>query len=68
MISDRVPDWLFCVISITLAAVYNWRTVLRQVWPHVVTLGLFLGFVAWNGGVVLGESLRAIMVTGIASD
>lgn len=27
----------------------------RFLWPHGVVLAAFGGFVAWNGGVVLGE-------------
>lgn len=50
-------DWLFCLLSIGVAAVCNPAKVLRQVWPHVTVLGLFVAFVAWNGGVVLGMSL-----------
>jgi hypothetical protein len=54
-----VPDCLFCGVSIVVAAMCNPLKVMRQIWPHVTVLGLFTGFVLWNGGVVLGKlSLR----------
>lgn len=49
-------DWLLCLLSIAIAAVCNPVKVVRQIWPHITILGLFAGFVAWNGGVVLGKS------------
>ena len=49
-------DWLFCVLSIGIAALCNPLRVLKQVWPHITILALFGGFVVWNGGVVLGSS------------
>lgn len=49
-------DWLFCLLTLATTAVLNPVKVLRQVWPHISILALFAGFVAWNGGVVLGTS------------
>ncbi|ELQ39121.1 alpha-1,2 glucosyltransferase ALG10 [Pyricularia oryzae Y34] len=46
-------DVVWLVLSVAIAAVHNLPRVLRQVWPHISILGLFAGFVAWNGGVVL---------------
>lgn len=41
-------------MSVAWAAVSNPLRVLKQVWPHIAILATFCGFVAWNGGVVLG--------------
>jgi hypothetical protein len=50
-------DVVWLAVSVIIAAVCNLPRVLRQVWPHIFLLGLFGGFVAWNGGVVLGKLL-----------
>ena len=49
-------DWLFCGLTTAVTALYNLVKVLRQIWTHIAVLALFAGFIAWNGGVVLGES------------
>jgi alpha-1,2-glucosyltransferase len=49
-------DWLFCAVTVAVTALCNPLKVLRQIWPHITILALFVGFVAWNGGVVLGMS------------
>ncbi|KAK0721947.1 DIE2/ALG10 family-domain-containing protein [Lasiosphaeria miniovina] len=59
-------DWLFCLISIAISAVCNPLRVLRQVWPHIAVLALFAGFVAWNGGVVLGDKANHIATIHLA--
>ncbi|OAQ90118.1 glucosyltransferase [Purpureocillium lilacinum] len=48
-------DMLYTTISLVIAAVCNPLRVVRQVWPYVTVLGCFAAFVAWNGGVVLGD-------------
>ncbi|RFU78483.1 alpha-1,2 glucosyltransferase alg10 [Trichoderma arundinaceum] len=48
-------DMLFTTISLIIAALCNPIRVARQIWPYVTVLGAFAGFVAWNGGVVLGD-------------
>lgn len=53
-------DWALSLLSIAIAAICNPLRVLRQVWPHITTMGLFAGFVAWNGGVVLGDKSNHI--------
>ncbi|KAK3486161.1 Dol-P-Glc:Glc(2)Man(9)GlcNAc(2)-PP-Dol alpha-1,2-glucosyltransferase [Neurospora hispaniola] len=53
-------DWALCLLSIGIAALCNPLRVLRQVWPHITIMGLFAGFVAWNGGVVLGDKSNHI--------
>lgn len=54
--ADRLThlDLLFTVVSVAVAVLYNPLRVLKQVWPHITTMLAFTGFVAWNGGVVLG--------------
>lgn len=42
------------VISLAVAALRNPVTVIYSVAPYAVLIFLFGGFVAWNGGVVLG--------------
>lgn len=49
---------LFTVISLGIAAICNPIRVIRQIWPYVVVLGSFAGFVLWNGSVVLGKSIK----------
>ncbi|UKZ79897.1 hypothetical protein TrVFT333_007660 [Trichoderma virens FT-333] len=48
-------DMLFTAVSLIVAALCNPIRVIRQIWPYVTILGAFAGFVAWNGGVVLGD-------------
>ncbi|KAJ4270181.1 glucosyltransferase [Fusarium torreyae] len=48
-------DMVFCVISLGIAAICNPIRVIRQIWPYVAVLVSFGTFVAWNGGVVLGD-------------
>ena len=43
-------------MTVAVTALYNPLKVLRQIWPHITILALFVGFVAWNGGVVLGTT------------
>ncbi|KAL2267390.1 hypothetical protein VTJ83DRAFT_4667 [Remersonia thermophila] len=50
-----LADWVLCALSVATAALRSPGRVLRQVWPHITILALFAGFVAWNGGVVLGD-------------
>ncbi|KAM7212996.1 DIE2/ALG10 family domain containing protein [Rhypophila decipiens] len=59
-------DWLTCLLSIAVAALCNPVKVLRQVWPHITILALFGGFVAWNGGVVLGDKSNHIATIHLA--
>ncbi|KAH8900117.1 hypothetical protein GQ53DRAFT_709444 [Thozetella sp. PMI_491] len=53
-------DYIFCVISYGIAALANLPKVLKQIWPQITILGLFAGFVAWNGSVVLGDKSNHI--------
>ncbi|KAM5347913.1 hypothetical protein ACJ41O_007737 [Fusarium nematophilum] len=48
-------DMLFCVLSLVIAAVCNPFRVVGQIWPYIAVLLSFGSFVAWNGGVVLGD-------------
>ncbi len=52
----NLSDLVLCVISISIAAIYNIRTILLQggALPHLLVLSAFVGFVVVNGGVVLG--------------
>ncbi|KAK4099202.1 glycosyltransferase family 59 protein [Parathielavia hyrcaniae] len=59
-------DWLFCALTIAGAALCNPVKVLRQIWPHITILALFAGFVARNGGVVLGDKSNHIATIHLA--
>ncbi|KAI0970154.1 DIE2/ALG10 family-domain-containing protein [Xylaria arbuscula] len=60
-------DIILCVISIGIAAVCNLPTALRRfLWPHGVVLASFVAFVAWNGGVVLGDKSNHVATVHLA--
>ncbi|KAI1382652.1 glycosyltransferase family 59 protein [Hypoxylon trugodes] len=59
-------DILLCVISIGISAICNLGTILRHIWSHLVVLGAFVGFVAWNGGVVLGDKSNHVATLHLA--
>lgn len=61
-----MDDWLFCVASIAIAIVCNPIRVAKQVWPHVVVMGLFVAFVLWNGSVVLGDKSNHVATLHLA--
>lgn len=46
---------LLTIISFGIAALHNPVRVIRQIWSYISVLIAFVGFVAWNGGVVLGK-------------
>ncbi|KAL9477493.1 hypothetical protein ACSS6W_007334 [Trichoderma asperelloides] len=48
-------DMLFTAASLIVAALCNPIRIIRQIWPYFTVLAAFAGFVAWNGGVVLGD-------------
>ena len=50
-------DFLLCVASIAIAAIFQLPTILIRLWPYILLLSSFAGFVFWNGGVVLGNLL-----------
>lgn len=49
-------DVFFCALSLAVAVGCNPLRVLKQIWAHIVVMGLFAVFVFWNGSVVLGTS------------
>ncbi|KAJ3558843.1 hypothetical protein NPX13_g9632 [Xylaria arbuscula] len=60
-------DVILCVLSIGIAAVSNLPTILRKIlWPHGIVLAAFGGFVAWNGGVVLGDKSNHVATIHLA--
>lgn len=59
-------DVVFSLLSVGVATLCNPLRVLRQVWPHVSVLALFAGFVAWNGGVVLGDKSNHVATIHLA--
>ncbi|KAI1433158.1 glycosyltransferase family 59 protein [Xylaria sp. CBS 124048] len=60
-------DIILCVLSIGIAAIFNLPVALRKfVWPHGVVLASFVGFVVWNGGVVLGDKSNHVATLHLA--
>ncbi|GKT45428.1 dol-P-Glc:Glc(2)Man(9)GlcNAc(2)-PP-Dol alpha-1,2-glucosyltransferase [Colletotrichum spaethianum] len=59
-------DLFFSALSIGIAALANPLCVLRKVYPHITIMGLFAGFVAWNGGVVLGDKSNHVATLHLA--
>ncbi|KAI2466785.1 glycosyltransferase family 59 protein [Annulohypoxylon bovei var. microspora] len=60
-------DLVLSVASIGLAAIYNLpKIIFQRIWPHVLVLGSFVGFVAWNGGVVLGDKFNHVATLHLA--
>ncbi|KAF2471520.1 alpha-1,2 glucosyltransferas-like protein alg10 [Lindgomyces ingoldianus] len=55
-----LQDVVLFSISTPIAVLGRLFTVLRELLPYLVLLGLFAGFVAWNGGVVLGDKSNHI--------
>ncbi|KAK0654130.1 Dol-P-Glc:Glc(2)Man(9)GlcNAc(2)-PP-Dol alpha-1 [Lasiodiplodia hormozganensis] len=55
-----VEDYFKMVISLAVAALRNPVTVIYSVAPYAVLIFLFGAFVAWNGGVVLGDKSNHI--------
>ncbi|ROT42934.1 hypothetical protein SODALDRAFT_288618 [Sodiomyces alkalinus F11] len=53
-------DLCYSIVGIGLAAIYKPVRILKQVWPHITVMCLFTAFVAWNGGVVLGDKSNHI--------
>ncbi|KAI1334435.1 DIE2/ALG10 family-domain-containing protein [Xylariaceae sp. FL0016] len=60
-------DVVLCTVSIGTAAVCNLGTILGKfLWPHGVLLAAFASFVAWNGGVVLGDKSNHVATLHLA--
>ncbi|KKF93368.1 Dol-P-Glc:Glc(2)Man(9)GlcNAc(2)-PP-Dol alpha-1 2-glucosyltransferase [Ceratocystis platani] len=59
-------DIIFSLFSISVAVLCNPLRVLRRVWPHITIMALFGGFVAWNGGVVLGDKSNHVATIHLA--
>ncbi|OCK78057.1 glycosyltransferase family 59 protein [Lepidopterella palustris CBS 459.81] len=50
-----LEDYVAVILSVGLAALGKIPAILISVAPYLVVLGIFGGFVAWNGSVVLGD-------------
>ncbi|KAK2027350.1 DIE2/ALG10 family protein [Colletotrichum zoysiae] len=59
-------DLFFSALSIGIAALANPLHILRKVYPHIVIMALFAGFVYWNGGVVLGDKSNHVATLHLA--
>ncbi|KAF3022094.1 glucosyltransferase [Neopestalotiopsis sp. 37M] len=59
-------DLVLSLLSIGIAAIFNIGHVLRRVFPHLVIVALFAGFVFWNGGVVLGDKTNHVATLHLA--
>lgn len=62
-------DWLYCLLSIGVSAISHPIILISRLWPQIVLLLSFGGFVAWNGGVVLGIPFNLPVATpGLTSN
>lgn len=52
-----LTDFVLCGISIAIATLFQPFLILTRLWPYILLLVSFAGFVVWNGGVVLGTFL-----------
>ncbi|KAK4184607.1 glycosyltransferase [Podospora australis] len=59
-------DWLLFLLTTATTALLNPLTLLRQIWPHLTVLSLFGIFVAYNGGVVLGDKSNHVATIHLA--
>ncbi|KAI2776752.1 glycosyltransferase family 59 protein [Daldinia loculata] len=66
-LAHPIVDLVLSAVSIGVAAICNLGTIIRrQIWPHLVVLGAFVGFVIWNGGVVLGDKSNHVATLHLA--
>ncbi|KAI1496957.1 glycosyltransferase family 59 protein [Biscogniauxia marginata] len=68
LLNDASPvDLVLCILSIGIASLCNLPLVVRRfIWPHGVILATFVAFVAWNGGVVLGDKSNHVATLHLA--
>ncbi|KAG4432984.1 hypothetical protein IFR05_011528 [Cadophora sp. M221] len=55
-----VHDFILCTISIVVAAIFRPLLLFTRIWPYIALLASFVGFVVWNGGVVLGDKANHV--------
>ncbi|KAH7314252.1 alpha-1,2 glucosyltransferase-like protein alg10 [Rhexocercosporidium sp. MPI-PUGE-AT-0058] len=55
-----VHDFVLCVISIAVAAMFQPLLMITRLWSYIGLLASFFGFVVWNGGVVLGDKANHV--------
>ncbi|KAH7391557.1 alpha-1,2 glucosyltransferase-like protein alg10 [Cadophora sp. MPI-SDFR-AT-0126] len=53
-------DCVLCAVSIAVAAVFHPLLLVTRLWPYIGLLFSFVGFVIWNGGVVLGDKANHV--------
>jgi alpha-1,2-glucosyltransferase len=58
-----LTDFILCGISIAIATLFQPFLILTRLWPYILLLVSFIGFVVWNGGVVLGTFLFPFEMT-----
>ena len=56
----RLPDYALTVVSLAIVTLANLKRTIPALLTYVTLLGLFAGFVVWNGGVVLGDKSNHI--------
>ncbi|KAI2602135.1 glycosyltransferase family 59 protein [Hypoxylon sp. NC1633] len=59
-------DFVIMALSYIVAIVFNPKTTTRHVWPYFTVFFAFVGFVAWNGGVVLGDKANHVATVHLA--
>ncbi|KAF2202469.1 hypothetical protein GQ43DRAFT_311470 [Delitschia confertaspora ATCC 74209] len=50
-----LSDYAIFLVSAAIVALKRPLVIIKAIFPYTILLGLFGGFVAWNGGVVLGD-------------
>ncbi|KAH7031678.1 DIE2/ALG10 family-domain-containing protein [Microdochium trichocladiopsis] len=65
-IATPIVDVALCAISLLAAGACNLLPILRRIWPHITVLSAFVGFVVWNGGVVLGDKSNHVATLHLA--
>ena len=56
----RIEHYLICGSSILAATLGNPKRLIVALRPYIALLILFIGFIAWNGGVVLGKEITPL--------
>ncbi|KAH8173497.1 DIE2/ALG10 family protein [Sarocladium implicatum] len=61
-----VEDWVLTAASLLVAGFCNFAHVLTRIWPYIGVLASFVGFVLWNGSVVLGDKTNHVATIHLA--
>ncbi|KXJ88317.1 DIE2/ALG10 family-domain-containing protein [Microdochium bolleyi] len=65
-VATPIVDVALCAVSLIIAGTCNILPILQRIWPHLTVLAAFVGFVVWNGGVVLGDKSNHVATLHLA--